>query len=347
MAVLTIPFGTTPCGKDAHIYVLTNACGMRAELTDIGGCLVSLHVPDAKGGFPDVVVGFDNPACYVDNPLDIGAPIGRYANFVDNATFEFDGVRYEIGKNVGNHNLHSGPDYWFQRLWNASVDEAANAVAFHLDSPDGDQGFPGAVDANVTYRLTDANELEVTFDMRPDRRTVINCTHHSYFNLNGHASGTIDDHLLQIEADSFTAATEEHITTGEILDVAGTPMDFREKRTIGQGFGSDFAAITMYGGYDSNFCLRGEGWRRAATLVGDRSGIAMEVWTDRPAMQLYTSNSLDDPRGKDGMAYGLHDAVCLEPHFIPDALNKPQWEQPVFSPDKPYLSRIMYAFSTR
>lgn len=346
MAVFTIPFGTTPCGKDVHLFVLTNANGMRAELTDLGGCLVSLNVPDAHGGFPDVVLGYDSPAAYTDNAMDIGAPIGRHANFMDNATFVLDGETYVIGKNVGEHNLHSGPDYWFQRLWSASVDEAANAVTFHLDSPDGDQGFPGAVDANYTYQLTEDNRLVLTYDMRPDRRTLINCTHHSFFNLDGHASGTIDDHVLQIEADQFTIATPEHITTGEIVDVAGTVMDFREPRRIGDAFGTSDPLITVYGGYDQNFCLRGSGSRRVATLVAGRSGIAMDVWSDLPAMQCYTANALQDLPGKDGMTYGPHDAVCLEPHFIPDAINKPQWEQPVFGPDKPYKSTTVFAFRT-
>jgi aldose 1-epimerase len=347
MSVHTFGFGTTSDGRAAHLYVLDNANGMRVGVTDLGACLASLHVPDKDGGLPDVVLGFDSATGYEHNPCDLGAVVGRNANRISAGHFTLDGQDYQLELNDGANNLHSGPDMWFERLWDAATDDGNNSVTFHLSSPDGDQGFPGAVEAYVTYQLTEGNVLSVDYDARPDRRTVLNLTNHAYFNLNGHASGKIDDHLLWIDADEYTASTADLITTGDIMGVAGTAMDFREPRRIGEGFGSTDALIDVIGGYDHNYLLNGSGLRPVARLEGNRSGIVMEVRTDRPAIQLYVSNALDEPRGKDGFAYGTHEGVCLETQYIPDAINKPEWEQPVHDAEHPFVSRTEFAFSVR
>lgn len=344
MSVSTIAFGTTKDGREAHLYVIDNAHGMRVGLTDVGACIASLNVPAKDGSCPDVALGFDSALPYGTNPCDLGAIVGRNANRISDARFELDGTTYELVANDGPNNLHSGPDMWFERLWEATPDAEGNAITFHLESPEGDQGFPAAVDATVRYVLTDDDALEVHYDLRPDGRTVLNATNHCYFNLNGHASGSILDHTLWVDADRYTGCTVDLVTTGEACDVEGTAMDFREPRRIGDGIGSADAHIAEIGGYDHNFVLNGEGMRTVARLEGDRSGIVMEVATDLPAIQLYISNSLDEPRGKDGHRYGKHEGVCLETQFNPDAINKPDWEQPVFDAEHPFVSQTTFSF---
>lgn len=344
-----IPFGTTPDGNDVRLFALSNRSGMCVVLSDLGVCITRLIVPDAHGSFRDVVLGLDGPRSYSDNPADLGATVGRNANRIGRARFMLDGTEYRLEANDRAANLHAGSDYWFHRLWEAEVDEIGNAVTFRLDSPDGDQGFPGAVSVGVTFTLTENNEIVVDYDARPSARTVINMTQHSYFNLNGHASGTILDHTLQIDADCFTEVTSELIPTGRILPVDGTALDFRTARRIGDGLDSPDGRIDEFGGYDHNFCLSTAtgAVRHAATLGGDRSGIVLEVLTDLPGIQIYTSNVLDETRGKDGKVYGTHEGICLETQFYPDAINKPAWPQPVFSPENPYRSRTIFRFTTR
>lgn len=349
MPTISIPFGTTPDGKDIRLFVLSNRNGMCIAASDLGACITRLIVPDAHGNFRDVVLGLDGPESYSDNPADLGATVGRNANRIGQARFILNGTEYRLEANDRAANLHAGGDYWFQRLWEAEVDEAGGAVTFHLDSPDGDQGFPGAVSVDVTFMLTEDNAVIVDYDARPSARTVINMTQHSYFNLNGHASGTILDHTLQIDADCFTEVDSELIPTGRVLPVDGTMLDFRTPRRIGNGLGSPDGRIGEFGGYDHNFCLSAKAGavRHAATLEADRSGVVLEVLTDLPGIQIYTANALDEARGKDGKAYGAHEGICLETQLYPDAINKPGWPQPVFSPENPYRSRTVFRFTTR
>lgn len=349
VAIAVSTFGTLSDGTDVKLFALENSHGMRLELIDLGACITRLYARDTHGELRDVVLGLDCAESYLDNPVNLGATVGRCANRIGRARFSLDGVEYRLGVNNNANNLHSGPDYWFQRMWQATADEASNAVTFHLDSPDGDQGFPGAVSANVTYTLTENDEVIVEYAADPTAKTVINMTQHSYFNLNGHDAGSILDHMLQIDADRYTEVDSELIPTGALPSVEGTAMDFRTPQRIGARIDAPEARVAEFGGYDHNMCFStpcGE-VRRTITLVGDKSGIKMDVLTDTPGVQLYIGNTLHESRCKDGAAYGPHDALCLETQFYPDAINHADWSQPVFGPEHPYRSRTVFAFSTR
>lgn len=360
-AISPIPFGAMPNGQAARLWRLSNAHGMTAEVTDLGACLVSLRAPNEAGSFTDVVLGYDGAAGYAVNGPNFGAVVGRHANRIDSGHFELGGATYTPQRNDRGSSLHSGPDYWHHRLWEfvrAERGEDGALIELRLQSPDGDQGFPGNLDVRVTYGLTAANELAITYVALPDAPTVVNLTNHSYFNLNGHASGTALDHTLQVLADAYTETRDDLVPTGRLLPVGGTTFDLREPQPLRAGVESGFAPIASAGGYDHNYALReakptadDEGFvgalRRVATLAGDRSGIAMDVLTDTPGMQVYAGNFIGGERGKGGVTHADHDAVCLETQFFPDAVNHPTFAQPVFGPDHPYRSRTIFAFRRR
>ena len=344
MACTTQPFGTTSAGLSATLYTLKNASGMTVSLTDLGACMVSLRVPDGHGAFPDVLLGYDGAAGYEVNKGNHGAVVGRSANRIAGASFEIDGVTHTLTATQFGNNLHSGPDMWFRRLWKV-LEATEDRVTFELVSPDGDQGYPGEVTCQVTYTLTD-NAIDIAYRAESDQRTVINLTNHAYFNLNGHAAGNVLDHELTIYAQTWTPSDEESIPTGEIASVTGTDMDFTTPHALGERIDSSYEPIARCHGYDHNYVIDGEGYRHAAHLFSPETGISMDVYTDAPGMQLYTSNGLKAPLGKDGARYSMHDAVCLETQFYPDAIHKPDWPQPVFGPGAPYNSRTTYAFRT-
>lgn len=366
----SVPFGKTANGTPARLWRLANAHGMTAEVTDLGACLVSLRVPDGTGSFADVVLGYDGARAYGVNAPNFGAVVGRHANRIGGARFELGGATYELAANERGNSLHSGPDMWFHRTWEvvsaqqlqdpvASVaDDAkpfgsvAASIELRLASPDGDQGFPGNLDVHVTYELTEDDQLRISYAADADAPTIVNLTNHSYFNLNGHASGSVLGHTLQIDANRYTVCDETLVPTGELADVEGTPLDLREAKPLLQGVTSDFPAIVGARGFDHNFELAGyapqDGFvgtlRRVATLTSDVTGISMDVLTDTPGMQVYSANFIDGEVGKGGHAYRDHDAVCLETQFYPDAIHHADFAQPVFGPDNPYRSRTTYAF---
>lgn len=353
-----LPFGHTPGGRAARLWTLANAHGMTASVTDLGGCLVSLRVPDGHGGLVDVVLGYGGAEGYGTNAPNLGAPVGRHANRIGAASFTLDGTRYQLAANERGNSLHSGPDLWLRRTWEVvSAEQRADSarIELALASPDGDQGFPGELAVRMTYELTAADELAITYEAHASARTVVNLTNHSYFNLNGHASGTVLDHTLRVDADGYTETRDDLVPTGRVLPVEGTPLDLRAPRALRAGVESDFVPIVGAGGYDHNFALRAgkptaadEGFvgafREVATLTADRTGISMDVLTDTPGIQVYTGNFVGGEVGKDGVTYRDHDAVCLETQFFPDAVNHENFEQPVFGPDRPYRSRTTYRF---
>ena len=243
-------FGTTKDGKEAHLYTLENKNGMKAYVSDFGAVLVRLLVPDQEGKTVDVVLGYDDAAGYEQGDAAVGAVVGRNANRIGGAGFELNGVPYELDKNDnGKNNLHSGLNYYHKRLWEVK-DYEADHVSLLLHSPDGDQGYPGALDMHVTYTLDDDNTLTIHYEAVPDQDTVINMTNHSYFNLNGHDSGTVLNHKVTLNADFFTPADEESIPTGEIRSVEGTPMDFRAGRVLGDDIDADYEPLRFGSGYD-------------------------------------------------------------------------------------------------
>lgn len=365
MSVTSIPFGESPAGFRAHLYLLSNG-SMTVGVTDLGACLVSCRVPDGRGNSPDVVLGFDNAARYADNLMTLGGLVGRVANRIADARFALDGKTYQLTANNEGNCLHGGRDMWFQRPWSVEsavgeTDQAAASVTFVLRSVDGDQGFPGAVDVRVTYRLAKTNKLQVRYCAVPAARTLVNLTCHAYWNLNGHASGAVLGHELEVAASCYTPTDQRLIPTGELAGVAGTPLDLREPRKIGACFREAAGPFAGFDNYDHNFVLDGTAAgaaepavgstapseHPAATLAGDASGIRMRVTTTAPGLQVYTASCLGEKHGKDGAHYGPYAGVALETQLFPDAIHHPEWPaatDPVFGPDRPFLSSTTFSF---
>ncbi len=340
-------FGMTKDGKEAHLYTLENKNGMKACVSDFGATLVRLYVPDKDGTLIDVVHGYDDAEGYARGDAGFGASIGRSANRIGGAGFELNGVSYKLEKNDnGKNNLHSGLDYYQKRLWEVKEYET-DRICLQLHSPDGDQGYPGALDMKVTYTLDDDNALNIHYEAVPDQDTVINMTNHSYFNLNGHDSGSVLNHQVTLNADYFTPADAESIPTGEIRSVEGTPMDFRGGRVLGSDIDADYEPLRFGAGYDHNWVLKNEGrFDKVAEAVSDESGIVMEVYTDLPGIQIYTANFLDNEPGKDGASYIRRSAVCFETQYYPDAIHHDNFPQPVCRKGEKYDTRTAYRFLT-
>ena len=332
-------FGKTPQGEDAYLYTIS--CGqLRAEISDFGATLVKLFVPDAKGNVADVVLGFDAPADYAASDTYFGATVGRNANRVKNACFILGNKTYSLSANDGPNSLHSGPEGFERRLWNV-VKHTGDSIVLSLHSPHGDQGFPGNADITVTY-LLENDGLRITYDAAADRDTVFNLTNHSYFNLAGHDQAEkAMEQILSMPARFFTPANAESIPTGECRAVAGTPMDFRIPKAIGQDISADYEPLVLQSGYDHNF----EVFCQPCAILSDPvSGRTMSVVTDCPGIQLYTANELGIT-GKGGAFYADRSGVCLETQYYPDAIHHPQWAQPVVKAGERYHSETKYIFS--
>ena len=323
-------------GADAGLFTLENARGTRLVLTDAGASVVSLVYRGV-----DVALGWDDPAGYYDGSFYVGSTVGRNCNRIADAAFALNGKTFTLARNDGENNLHSGPDSYSVRRWQTEKAEG-DTVVFRMDSPDGDQGFPGALRLTAAFRLTDDDEVELTYRGVSDKDTVVNVTNHTYFNLNGHGSGDIHGHVLRLFASRLTPAREGLIPTGEILDVKGTPFDFTEAHPIGRDIGCGDPRIEMAGGYDHNFLVDAEGFRPAAELTGDKTGIRLTVLTDRPAIQLYTGNFLTGPVGKGGAVYARRGALCLETQQVPNAVNEPAFPSPVVKAGQVYEAKTVW-----
>ena len=332
-------------------FTLTNENGLRAEITNLGGRVMSLFVPDKDGILRDVVLGFENVEDYLpENHLsDFGAVIGRYANRLNNGQITIDGHAYQLPQNDGANCLHGGPDGWQYRMFNVGSLSDSRLV-LTLVSEDGDSGFPGNVCARVTYTLTDDNALDIQYQAITDEPTVINMTNHSYFNLNGDASTDIHNHLLTIDADRYTPVDNTLIPTGELSPVEGTPMDFRQAKPIGRDIAADFEQLRIGRGYDHNWVLntKGDDTHPCARLESPVTGIAMEVFTTEPGMQVYSGNFLDGTVvGKDRVVYQQRSAVCLETQKFPDSPNQHWSESNAFlRPGETYRSHTKFHFNT-
>lgn len=335
--------GMTTNGEETKVYVLKNTKGMQAEVSNLGATIVSLDVPDKDGNVVDVVLGFDTALEYEESTTFLGSAVGRIANRVGNAKFTLNGKEYKMTANDNANNLHSGPNCWKDRIWNVkSVSDSE--IVFLLHSPDGDQGIPGSLDMEITYTLTEDNELRIHYYGVPEADTVINMTNHSYFNLNGHASGNILDQEVMINADNYTYANEESIVTGEIVSVEGTPMDFRVKKAIGKDINEEYEALIFGKGYDHNWCLNGTGFRKVAEMSAKESGITMEVYTDKPGVQMYSGNFLNGERGKGGVNYKMRQGVCFETQLYPNAVNIEHFQSPIIRAGEVYESTTTYKF---
>lgn len=327
------------------MYTFENKNGMVMEVTDFGATLYSLIVPDRDGNLVDVVLGYDSTEEYMGpSGTGFGATIGRNGNRIGKAEFTLNGKTYQLDKNNNGNNLHSGLDYYHYRMW-TEKEITENSITFSLHSPDGDQGFPGNFDVDVTYTLTDDNELKIDYNGVTDADTVINMTNHSYFNLNGHASGNILEHELWVDADAFTATDDKLIPTGEIRSVEGSPMDFRVKKLVGRDIDEDYDALNYAAGYDHNWCLNNNGeFKKVIEISSDLSGITMEVCTDLPGVQIYAGNFLVSEPGKLGATYKKRQGICFETQHYPDAINHDNFPSPVVKKGEAYKTTTVYKF---
>ena len=318
---MTRNFGCTKEGNQASLYVIRNENGMEAAVTDLGATLVSLKVKNKEGSMADVVLGYENAAGYEAGTCFFGTIVGRNANRIGGAQFELNGKTYHLTGNDNGNNLHSGMDFYNIRIWETE-EVTETSVRFKLHSPDGDQGYPGTADIYVTYSLDKDDKLDIFYEALSDKDTILNMTNHSYFNLDGHNSGSVLQHTLTLEADYFTPGDAQSIPTGEILPVENTPMDFREGRKIGERIEEEYEPLRFGNGYDHNWVLKNKGnFEKVAELMAEESGIVMETYTDRPGMQIYTANFVENEVGKEGVVYGKRSAVCLETQCYPDAVH--------------------------
>lgn len=344
MAVTIREFGKNTKGELAKFYEITNKNGMKAVVTDFGATLHSLYVPDKDGNFRDVVWGYDTVQEYeVDNGPYFGATVGRIANRVGGATVIINGVEYQMEVNERTNCLHSGPNCYHVRMWDAQTFE--NAVKFSILSPDGDQGLPGNFQLSVTYTLTDDNALKLTYDGISDKDTFVSMTNHSYFNLNGEVSDSILEHELWVNADAYTRTDNELITTGEIVDVTGTALDFRTAKLIGRDICKEEEPLLIGGGYDHNWVLNAHKPEEAVVkLTSAETGICMEVFTDYPGIQIYSGNFLCDKPGKGGRIYQNRSAVALETQQFPNAANQKHFPSPLLKAGDQFHTETIYKF---
>ena len=333
--------------KAVKLYTLKNAAGMEVCITNFGGRLVSIMVPDKNGNMTDVILGFDNVSDYQNIANDFGASIGRYANRINQGKITVDGVEYQLPQNNYGHCLHGGPEGWQYKVYEAKQlnDTQLELV---LNSPDGDSNFPGNVVAKVVYTLTEDNAVDIAYEATTDKKTVINMTNHAYFNLNGDPSVSSMNQILYIASDSITPVDDTFMTTGEMMAVAGTPFDFNTPKAIEQDVTNyDNEQIKFGNGFDHNWVLntKCDITKLAAKLTSPVTGITMEVYTNEPGVQVYTGNFLDGTvTGKKGIVYPQRASVCLETQHYPDTPNKAHWPSAILEPGQTYRSQCIYKF---
>lgn len=347
MSISVKDFGVTKKGEKASLYTISAENGMEAVLTDYGAILVSLMVPDKDGVKKDLVLGYDRLEDYEENGCFFGAVIGRNANRIGGASFTLDGKEYKLADNENGNNLHT--DYangFHKKLWKAELNEAENSVKFSYVSPDGENGFPGTLHISVTYTVLPDMGLSLTYDGVSDKKTVINVTNHSYFNLRGHDAGSICDEKMTIYASGYTEILPGAIPTGRILPVEGTVMDFRNARRIGDDIDCDFEQLTMVQGYDHNWALDTAfgTLEKIAQVEDEEAGRVMEVYSDLPGVQFYAGNCITPQTGKGGASYGKRCALCLETQYFPNSVNVPAFRQPVFEAGETCHTTTIYKF---
>lgn len=343
--------GITPEGKELFKYTLFNSSGLSASFINLGGIWVSMMVPDREGHLEDVVLGYDTPEAWLNNSGHLGEIVGRSANRIGGAAFTLNGRRYQLAANDGPNNLHSGYDFYRNRIWDAEASESeeGTALSFTLKSPDGDQGYPGTALITVTYTLTENNAVKISYHMICDQDTVANMTNHSYFNLAGHRSEAAMSHQVWIDADYYTPMDEHSIPTGKLAPVKGTPMDFTVEKPIERDILEPDQQLKLGCGYDHNFVLNHKEKELAlsARVCDENSGRHMEIYTDLPGMQFYTANYLNaEFPGKEGAFYHERQGYCFETQHFPNAVNTPDFPSPVLKAGDKYHTTTVYAFHT-
>ncbi|MBR1546538.1 MAG: galactose mutarotase [Prevotella sp.] len=354
-------FDTIINEKPVKLYTLKNQNGMEVCITNYGGRIVSLVVPDKDGKATDVVLGFDNIAQYADtlnSPSDYGSSVGRYANRIKDGKFTLNDSAYQLKKNDGPNCLHGGGNTgWMHQVYDAEQ-IGDSILKLTIVAEDGENGFPGKVTAVTTYKLTADNTLDMTWEAETDKPTIINQTNHNYYNLSGDFTQPAYDMVLYVNADNFTPSDKLYIPTGEVKSVEGTPMDFRTPHALGDSIKSEFDQIQNATGYDHNFCLntykdgKGDDTQVCASLYSPKTGIFMEMYTNEPGVQVYSGNFQGVGRDADiirkhGLKYPKHVSVCLESQKYPDSPNHSDWVQPVLNPGEKYYSHAAYKFSIK
>ena len=345
-------FGTLSSGEETHLFTLTNSKGMQVGILDYGGIITSLLAPDKDGNYEDVVLGFESLADYETRNPYFGAVVGRYANRIAGGKFSLDGQEYQLVQNNGNNHIHGGTKGFDKVIWVSNPIEFADRVSLELSytSKDMEEGYPGNLVCNVTYTLTDNNELQVTYRATTDKKTIVNLTQHSYFNLSGDFSRSIIDHELQIKADEFVPVNEELIPEGDYAAVAGTPFDFNSSKKIGKDIESSHEQVRIGNGYDHSWVLKDYNTkiRLVSRVVHPSTGRVLEVYTTEPGIQLYTGNFLDSTLpAKGGGTYGKRSGFCLETQHHPDSPNQPKFPSVVLEPGQTYRSETIFKFNVR
>ena len=344
MSIVKTHYAFMPDGKEVHLFTITNNNGVSAGIITKGATLDSLCCPDKEGKQGDIIMGFDNIDLHISSGTYTGQVIGQYANRICGGKFSIDGKEYQVTQNEkGKTCLHGGAEY-SSAVWNAIIIDD-NAVEFSYHSEDGAHGFPGNVDVTVTYILTDHNELEIHYKAKTDKKTVINMTNHAYFNLGTIENGDVLDHELMLNCDYYTPTDADSIPTGEIRSVEGTAFDFRTPKKIGKDITADDEQLTQCRGYDHNFCVNGEAGtlRLVAKARDEKSGRALEVYSDLPGVQLYTGNFLDGSEtGKGGIALKKHYGFCLETQYYPDTPNQSSFPQCTFDKGEAFESVTIF-----
>lgn len=340
-------FVTDVDGKKTGLYILRNKNNMEVCVTNFEGRIVSIMAPDRNGTMRDVVLGFDSIQDYIKYPSDYGASIGRYANRIAHGRFSLGGVTYQLPQNNYGHCLHGGPKGFQYVVYDvAHVDSSEIKLCYH--AKDMEQGFPGNLDCSVTMKLTDDNSIDIRYEAQTDKPTIVNMTNHSYFNLDGDPNRNNSEYLLMVNASNYTPVDSTFMTTGEILPVEGTPMDFRQPTVLGEQLSKDSEQLKNGHGIDHNWVLdtKGDINQVCVSLESLYSGIKLEVYTDEPGIQVYTGNFLDGTQtGKNHITYNFRASVCLETQKYPDTPNKPQWPSCVLRPGEKYMSHTIFKFT--
>lgn len=340
-------FGKTKSGETVNRYEISNNNGMKLAVSDYGATVLALYVKDKDGNLVDVALGYEDFATYERQTCYFGSVIGRCANRIANAQINIDGVDYKLEVNDNENCLHSGSQSTALRVWKVKS-QADNAITFELEDADLQEGYPGNAVMTVTYEITDADGLVITYTGKADKTTPFNFTNHTYFNLNGHDSGDVYNTMLQIKASHYTPVkSAKAIPTGEIAPVEGTPFDFTAAKPIGQDIKADNEQLKYGNGYDHNFAIdkTTDGVEHVATAVADKTGIRMEVFTDTVGIQLYSANFIEGQQGKGGVTYHDRNAFCLETQYFPNSINEPNFKTPITKAGEEYRSQTEYRFS--
>lgn len=352
LSITKSDFGTTAAGEKVAKYALENKNGIQVTIITYGGRIISLRTPDKSGNMENVVLGFNNLAQYEEQNPYFGALIGRYGNRIANGEFSLNGTEYILAKNNGPNSLHGGLQGFDRKVWDSATEESDDFVKLILSyrSKDMEEGFPGNLNTTVTYTLKSDNSLDVLYESKSDKTTVINLTQHAYFNLSGDFSQSVLDHRVEIEADKFVPVDNELIPIGELRSVEGTPFDFRSPKLIGEDIDADQEQLNLGGGYDHCWVLNDQnsGYRRVAMAYHPDTGRTMEVLTSEPGMQFYTGNFLDDSlKTPNGGTYGKRSGFCFETQHYPDSPNQPNFPSVTLDAGATYSTRTTFTFFTK